>query len=1168
MKKMSRKPFRGGPLFSSKASGSTTSHGSSNSSPSMSSTGSNGSTRRTTWADKIREKLPPLGENEYEVLWERGVLGVIFLESEKDGIPYVSKATESCISTAVSQGDILTYVNVVRSKDHSFSDFFKILATMKKPVLLRFERLSASTPSSDDDEASQLFSAQRSGAGNPINATSQVARQNLSHLDEREPTGRLRRVNSVHKDQKPIQATRDTSWRVPNAKESRNMEHLAQSSGSHGSNGAYDQFTASHPHRHLSHTKDHVASGDSVIPNKNGSCSPLNPHEYEVYWETGSLGLFFAENRLTSLPVVTRSTTSANPVVRRTVAVNDTLVSANGVKSADYSFEAFFACLQQMSKPVRLVLRRKQPNEQVVIVKQVGHEQDPKREFSKSRELQQRKQQHIRENHQEQQQREQHQREQQREQHQREQQQREQHQREQQQREQHQREQQQREQHQREQHQREQHQREQQQREQHQREQQQREQQQREQQQLHAQRREQQHEQQQHEKQQREQRQRDQQQREHDLREKQLHELHERKQQECEEQQDNLLQEVVSPVIADSNPATLGSPVHGQPHQDLISSPVVRRASTPPSRPPSPQARRVSTPNNRDSHHASNANMQTSPLGSPVAPQKTTLAKSMSSTNHDTSPRIQQPKMTQSSPMADNSPNIGSSPKVNSSPLMSPSPQSSMTDIDEELSNITSRSSDFHDKENHFLAERKESELLTKESVHIAGVADGRRSRNGSEDMQLHHTVSVVHDDEPTTSPTAAEMAYSSLAESWNLPEDKVLSPSVMTEMTEAEEDIDIAAPVPLNDAHSDMTNHANVAVEPELGGADIADDVEVVEDGLFSEVSKTAEETLLAEEAELAEKDVYDETMDFVEERDPAIPLHSEINSPEDDVEVGMLADAEVEIAIEEIECEVDANDAWDFEQHGSDLEKKNDSSSADVTSRDENLHSIQRRSSIDGALRAESSKVDFADASESADEFTNDRDISSEIDTVDDDIMMRQGLKDKAETSQPRPAKTSLNANLAKYKKKGKTSRGVIKLPALTEEQAQTVPLLAPNAVNTTVQVRGRPKPKSTMADTPDSTTYLVKWKENRSIGLQLKEVRLAKGTYPLIMDVCHEPCCELLRHICVGDVILEINGRNTSTMGVKKTVNFLRTCTKTTLMKIRHGPGFVNERVSATV
>lgn len=113
----------------------------------------NGINKRPMWADKVREKLPALGENEYEVLWERGVLGVIFLESEKDGIPYVSKATESCISPLVHAGDVLKFVNVVRSNDHSFSEFFKILATMKKPVLLRFERPASSTTSSDGEDS-------------------------------------------------------------------------------------------------------------------------------------------------------------------------------------------------------------------------------------------------------------------------------------------------------------------------------------------------------------------------------------------------------------------------------------------------------------------------------------------------------------------------------------------------------------------------------------------------------------------------------------------------------------------------------------------------------------------------------------------------------------------------------------------------------------------------------------------------------------------------------------------------------------------------------------------------------------------------------------------------------------------------------------------------------
>ncbi|KAG6574412.1 isoform h [Phytophthora cinnamomi] len=354
MKKMS-KNFRAGPLFSSKSSSSSTpSHGPSSSSPA----GGGGIMRRATWADKIRDKLPPLDENEYEVLWERGVLGVIFLESEKDGIPYVSKATESCISPAVSQGDILKFVNVVRSKDHSFSDFFKILATMKKPVLLRFERVSASTPSSDEDEASQLFGVPRSSSTNAVNSASHYARQSSANADEGDPAGKLSRANSVpQKDQKPPKAMRGAFWRATSAKDSAvgPANPLAQSVGPNGvSGGGTDRLGASQVQRRQPSNRDQVSPRDAAAANGSGghsSHSPLGPNEYQVYWETGSLGLFFGEDRSTNLPVVTRSTPSANPVVRRAVAINDTLVSANGIKSADYTFEAFFGRLQQMNKP-------------------------------------------------------------------------------------------------------------------------------------------------------------------------------------------------------------------------------------------------------------------------------------------------------------------------------------------------------------------------------------------------------------------------------------------------------------------------------------------------------------------------------------------------------------------------------------------------------------------------------------------------------------------------------------------------------------------------------------------------------------------------------------------------------------------------------------------------
>lgn len=190
---------------------SASSSSSSSNGPSHSNSHTPGGGRRgkgPSWADKVREKLPELEENEYEILWERGVLGVIFLESEKDGIPYVSKATESCISPIVQTGDVLKYVNVVRSKDHSFSEFFKILATMKKPVLLRFEhaRMRAATVSSSDDDS-------------PLDQRSNSA--TLLREDLGPGTPKVQRANSLPPAEQPVKQTssRGAFWRTVTARD-------------------------------------------------------------------------------------------------------------------------------------------------------------------------------------------------------------------------------------------------------------------------------------------------------------------------------------------------------------------------------------------------------------------------------------------------------------------------------------------------------------------------------------------------------------------------------------------------------------------------------------------------------------------------------------------------------------------------------------------------------------------------------------------------------------------------------------------------------------------------------------------------------------------------------------------------------------------------------------
>ncbi|RLN96631.1 hypothetical protein BBJ28_00017126 [Nothophytophthora sp. Chile5] len=994
MKKMARKNFRG---FSNKTSNSTSSNGTSSSSPGM--TNGNGGAgggimRRATWADKIRDKLPPLQENEYEVLWERGVLGVIFLESEKDGIPYVSKATESCISPAVAQGDVLKFVNVVRSKDHSFSDFFKILATMKKPVLLRFERMSAGTPSSDEDDASALFGVQRSSSANRI---SSYPRQGSSSSDDGDPSGKFQRANSVpQKDHKPPKATRGAFWRATSAKDSTGPAALNTANGI-GSNlrvAAGDQLDGSPAPNRIAGSGDHQVSPRDLRMSATGSAthssnSPLGPGEYQVYWETGSLGLFFGEDRATNLPVVTRSTPSANPVVRRAVTVNDTLVSANNIHSADYTFEAFFGRLQQMNKPVRLVFRRRLQNDHDVVVVKHGEQQQ-------QQPPQQQQQQQLQ---------------------------------------------------------------------------------------------------------------------------------FQQQQQQREELSPAVTRGRKPSVTVDAIPSPADMRMSHRSSSNRTPSPTVKRSSTPPLLPPSPQVRvglerMGSEQHRRERRHADRGLANTPPPSSPMpnsdrmsVRQQEILENGTRSSNKEESPKrgssltaapISPVLAVQASPVA-------ATPEASEPALavVSSEPEPS---ADAALSPI----------EPEVVKKPKEKRQSPRE-------LPGKRSRNSSEEpQQVSHQqkpIVILGDDELAASPVSESTQFSP-TEPWGLPE-RLSSPSRKAEVVAANASNSEAELVSANDGEVDVALPASPLRETQQ------EPVAEVEDLALSP---------------LPESEPVADTVDL-------------------GVELGVIADVEMGIAIEE-EVSVaddgfespkdrDGTNPWDLE---SEQQKRLSEDDAPPLRQDDSIPS-----------NGMGAKVAFAveEAESSMEELVRDPDISSDIDLVESDMMLEDTSKgNSGSLASPKLNKSSLNANLSKYKKKGKSSRGLTKLPVLTEAEALTVPLVAPNAVNTTVQVRGRPKPKATMADTPDSTTYLVKWKESRSIGLQLKEVRFAKGNYPLVTDVCQEPCCELLRHICVGDVIIEINGRNTSTMGVKKTVNFLRTCSKTTLLKLRHGPAFVSQRVSAAV
>lgn len=859
--------------------------------------------KRATWADRVRDKLPPLGENEYEVLWERGVLGVIFLESEKDGIPYVSKATESCISPMVAPGDILKFVNHVRSKDHSFSDFFKILATMKKPVLLRFERpspSSASTSRSGSPGSSEPME-QRSVSATDMNGT----RASNFKDAARALAAKVNRSNSLPPAElKPVQktVTRGAFWRGSSARD----PQPAAATNSPMGKGLTDE--------------EDDGSDTSDSPRGDDDDDDTEFHLIDVYWETGSLGLFFGEERGTGQPVVTRSTAGVNPSVHRKVQVNDVLLMANGIRSADYTFEAFFARLQQMNKPVKLVFRRKgsavdvrPPRE-----RQASVAVDPAPE---------------------------------------------------------------------------------------------------------------------------------------------------------------------PPIVA--QPRQLSQPGSSS-RPSRLPPPVFKTDVEPEKRPavPSPvQPAQPSSQQNANSsrqEHAPSPKPRSTSVGDKIIEEERIPTSGSIQNLRGKSPSSRPDIVSLGSPKRKSRPPPPVPPAI-STPDHLPSPRETPMPFDDRL-------------------------------------PSPQRQHPYTPSPTGRNDVSRMSTRTPTEKPNRVPSPIYVLGDDFDH------SPIMGGEEEDAEDE---------HDAHIPTAAQIVEEVGEDIGGG--------VEEGVavgvpFDPVSTQKEDTPKTRNEEMP-------------------PVH---------VDAAAVADAIFTAAFDEAVSQANtktpaaaavASEAGEKVELGLPVDE--------ILSQDENR-------TVDSDAESDREASDGAKSESESDES----EPPDALEQEDPDIAMERDGNDEPKTreslsSPSRPTtKSAMNASLAKYKKRPKNSRPLVKLPVISEAVSQTVPLVAPNAVNTNVQVRGRAKPKPSLVDTPDSSTYLVKWKEGRGVGLQLREVRLAKGTFPLVVDVCKEPCCEALKHVCVGDVIVEINSRNCSTMGVKKTVTFLKTSSKTMLLKFRRGPAFTNERVSASL
>ena len=98
------------------------------------------------------------------------------------------------------------------------------------------------------------------------------------------------------------------------------------------------------------------------------------------------------------------------------------------------------------------------------------------------------------------------------------------------------------------------------------------------------------------------------------------------------------------------------------------------------------------------------------------------------------------------------------------------------------------------------------------------------------------------------------------------------------------------------------------------------------------------------------------------------------------------------------------------------------------------------------------------------------------------------------------------------------------------------------------------------------PDATMYIVRWKACGNIGLKVREVRFKKMGVPMVESVCREECCSTLQHVRIGDILVELNGKMTSLIGVARTQEFLTRPRRSAQLKLRRGPLFISQRIAA--
>lgn len=108
----------------------------------------------------VNVDFPKLGEDEFDVVWDRGPLGCGL--KQRRSLPVVKSVTGAAKSPSVMQirsGDFLLLINGLQTGEIGFKETVKVLQTASKPVYLRFRRRKPSEQhTSARDFASQYHS--------------------------------------------------------------------------------------------------------------------------------------------------------------------------------------------------------------------------------------------------------------------------------------------------------------------------------------------------------------------------------------------------------------------------------------------------------------------------------------------------------------------------------------------------------------------------------------------------------------------------------------------------------------------------------------------------------------------------------------------------------------------------------------------------------------------------------------------------------------------------------------------------------------------------------------------------------------------------------------------------------------------------------------------------